>query len=245
MGPASRSHNQLLGRLLSRSLTFLLPVLPPNIEPVARGPRAGDGSARAPGPGPQRAWPRGRGVGSGPLFPPPGALSGASGGRGQAASHLCFSLGSLTSLSSCPPARPPSVHMGFNVFITCLTRCLIASPLNGAVTVETRNKRPPENEMIKQVTLAKQTQPRNLWGVGRAGSSSPTHGWKAWTRLGTNVPVPELGQNQEAPPAGQCGTWPVPSSGSRISQAALLSWPWALRSWAEGVARTKAQAERR
>lgn len=233
------------GRLLSRSLTFLLPVLPPNIEPVARGPRAGDGSARAPGPGPQRAWPRGRGVGSGPLFPPPGALSGASGGRGQAASHLCFSLGSLTSLSSCPPARPSSVHMGFNVFITCLTRCLIASPLNGAVTVETRNKRPPENEMIKQVTLAKQTQPRNLWGVGRAGSSSPTHGWKAWTRLGTNVPVPELGQNQEAPPAGQCGTWPVHSSGSRISQAALLSWPWALRSWAEGVARTKAQAERR
>ena len=90
--------------------------------------------------------------------------------------------------------------MGFNVFITCLTRCLIASPLNGAVTVETRNKRPPENEMIKQVTLAKQTQPRNLWGVGRVGSSSPTHGWKAWTRLGTNVPVPELGQIQGGAP---------------------------------------------
>lgn len=41
-----------------------------------------------------------------------------------------------------------------HVFITCLTHRLIASPLNGAVTVETRNKRPPENEMIKQVTLA-------------------------------------------------------------------------------------------
>lgn len=92
----------------------------------------------------------------------------ASGGQGGlAASYLCFSPGRLTSLSPFPPARPPSVHMGFNVFITCLTRCLIASPLNGAVTVETRNKRPPENEMIKQVTLAKQTQPRNPWGWGR------------------------------------------------------------------------------
>lgn len=63
-----------------------------------------------------------------------------------------------------PTRPPPSEHTGFNVFITCLTRCLIASPRNGAVTVETRNKRPPENEMIKQVTLAKQTQPRDLWG---------------------------------------------------------------------------------
>lgn len=61
----------------------------------------------------------------------------------------------FVSLRSCSP--PPSRAHGFNVFITCLTRCLIASPLNGAVTVETRNKRPPENEMIKQVTLAKQT----------------------------------------------------------------------------------------
>ena len=233
------------GRLLSRSLTFLLPVLLPNIEPVARGPRAGDGSTRAPGLGPQRAWPGGRGVGSGPLFPPPGALSGASGGRGQAASHLCFSLGRLTSLSSCPPARPPSVHMGFNVFITCLTRCLIASPLNGAVTVETRNKRPPENEMIKQVTLAKQTQPRNLWGVGRAGSSSPTHGWKAWTRMGTNIPVLCPGAE---PGGAPCWTvWHPACPFLRLLDlpGSPPSWPLALRSWAERVGGRKAQAERR
>lgn len=105
-------------------------------------------------------------MGSGPLLAPATALWVASRGWGLAASYLCFSPGRLTSLSPLP-ARPPFVHMGFNVFITCLTRCLIASPLNGAVTVETRNKRPPENEMIKQVTLAKQTQPRNLWGWGR------------------------------------------------------------------------------
>lgn len=59
--------------------------------------------------------------------------------------------------SHCTPSPPCRYAHGFNVFITCLTRCLIASPLNGAVTVVTRNKRPPENEMIKQVTLAKQT----------------------------------------------------------------------------------------
>ena len=230
------------GRLLSRSLTFLLPVLLPNIEPVARGPRAGDGSTGAPGLGPQRARPGGRDVGGGSLFSPPGALLGASGGRGQTASHLCFSLGRLTSLSSSPPACPPSVHMGFNVFITCLTRCLIASPLNGAVTVETRNKRPPENEMIKQVTLAKQTQPRNLWGVGRVGSSSPTHGWKAWTRLGTNVPVPELGQIQGGAPCWTVWHLACPFLRLPYLPGSPPGWPWALRSWAEGVARRKAWA---
>lgn len=249
VGPASRSHNQLLGEASVALSHFSPSCFTSQHRACCQGPRAGDGSTRALGLGPQRAWPRGRGVGSGPLFPPPGALSGASGGRGQAASHLCFSLGRLTSLSSCPPARPPSVHMGFNVFITCLTRCLIASPLNGAVTVETRNKRPPENEMIKQVTLAKQTQPRNLWGLGRAGFSSPTHGWKAWTRLGTNVPVPELGQNQGAPPAGQCGTWPIPSSGSRISQAALLAGlgPCALglKGWRGGRHRPRGDKDHR
>lgn len=36
----------------------------------------------------------------------PGALSVASGGRGRAASYLCFSLGRLTSLSPLP-TRPP------------------------------------------------------------------------------------------------------------------------------------------
>lgn len=111
--------------------------------------------------------------------------------------------GRLTSLRPSPPC-PPSAHMGSNVFITCLTRCLIASPLNGAVTVETRNKRPPENEMIKQVTLAKQTQPRNLWGWGgqaplaRPGTGSLHQG-------GTTGPGPREGWGRYggAPPAGQ------------------------------------------
>lgn len=71
--------------------------------------------------------------------------------------------------SHCVPSPPCRYAQGFNVFITCLTRCLIASPLNGAVTVVTRNKRPPENEMIKQVTLAKQTavpeaDAAHVWG---------------------------------------------------------------------------------
>lgn len=102
-------------------------------------------------------------------------LPTASRGQGQArpSLYLGCSVGRLTSLSPLPPPRPLSVHKGFNVFITCLTRCLIASPLNGAVTVETRNKRPPENEMIKQVTLAKQTQLRNLWGWGGGGQPLP------------------------------------------------------------------------
>lgn len=71
---------------------------------------------------------------------------------------------------------------GFNVFITCLTRCLIASPLNGAVTVETRNKRPPENEMIKQVTLAKQTQCSLSPGCGRGSCPGPGTGHRAVRR---------------------------------------------------------------
>lgn len=155
------SQEESWGRLLSLTLTFLLPVLLPNIEPVARGPRAGDGSQLVLGLGPQRAQPRSGGMGSSQ-----GLSQGPWRTRPTASGLSPPRAGSLTSLSPLPPACPPSVHMGFNVFITCLTRCLIASPLNGAVTVETRNKRPPENEMIKQVTLAKQTQPRNLWGWG-------------------------------------------------------------------------------
>lgn len=92
--------------------------------------------------------------------------------------------------------------MGFNVFITCLTRCLIASPLNGAVTVETRNKRPPENEMIKQVTLAKQTQARNL-GAGEG-------------RLPLPHPRPE-GLDQVR------GHWSVPRTGADTVWRPLLA----------------------
>lgn len=78
---------------------------------------------------------------------------------------------------------PPSQRAhGFNVFITCLTRCLIASPLNGAVTVETRNKRPPENEMIKQVTLAKQTPCSHSPSCVR-GFCPGKHG-AGWERVG-------------------------------------------------------------
>lgn len=132
-------------------------------------------------------------MGSGPLLPLVRSPLGGLWRTRLAASYLCFSPGRLTSLSPFPPTRPPSVHMGLNVFITCLTRCLIASPLNGAVTVETRNKRPPENEMIKQVTLAKQTQPRNLWGWGWEAPPPPTHGQKAWTRPGPSIPVLRTG----------------------------------------------------
>lgn len=78
---------------------------------------------------------------------------------------------------------------GFNVFITCLTRCLIASPLNGAVTVETRNKRPPENEMIKQVTLAKQTQCSHSPGCGRGSCPGPGGGHRAvWQWEQSTIP---------------------------------------------------------
>ena len=161
-GPTHRSPRQqasVLGEAFV-TLTFLLSVLLPN--PVARGPRAGDGAELVLSLGPQRAQPRSRALGSGPppcpAGSPLGGLCRVRPGGLPRPSHLAEPL---------PTACPPSVHMGFNVFITCLTRCLIASPLNGAVTVETRNKRPPENEMIKQVTLAKQTPPRNLWGWGR------------------------------------------------------------------------------
>lgn len=111
--------------------------------------------------------------------------------------------------------------MGFNVFITCLTHCLIASPLNGAVTVETRNKRAPENEMIKQVTLAKQTQPRNLWGWGGQAPPPLTLGQKAWTRPRTNGPVPGTGADAVGRPCRAVGHLVYPSPGSPISQAAL------------------------
>lgn len=90
---------------------------------------------------------------------------------------------------------PPSQRAhGFNVFITCLTRCLIASPLNGAVTVETRNKRPPENEMIKQVTLAKQTPCSHSPSCIR-GFCPGKHG-AGWERVGGP------GQARYAPPRG-------------------------------------------
>lgn len=58
------SQEESWGRLLSLTLTFLLPVLLPNIEPVARGLRAGDGSQLVLGLGPQRAQPRRGGMGS-------------------------------------------------------------------------------------------------------------------------------------------------------------------------------------
>lgn len=124
--------------------------------------------------------------------------------------------------------------MGFNVFITCLTRCLIASPLNGAVTVETRNKRPPENEMIKQVTLAKQTQPRNLWGRGGEAPPPPPHGQKAWTRPGTNVPSSGTGADTEGRPL-LGGVEPCQSPLTCPPRLPSLpgspsSWPWALSS---------------
>lgn len=92
---------------------------------------------------------------------------------------------------------PPSqcAH-GFNVFITCLTRCLIASPLNGAVTVETRNKRPPENEMIKQVTLAKQTPCSH--SPGCVCSFCPGKCGAGWERAGGLGQAP----GRSAPPRG-------------------------------------------
>lgn len=99
-------------------------------------------------------------------------------------------------LTSLGPARPP--RRSSNVFITCLTRSLIASPLNGAVTVETRNKRPPENEMIKQVTLAKQIQPGNLGGGVGWGEGFPDTGFRARPR----TPPLRKGQMSGSPPAG-------------------------------------------
>ena len=94
-------------------------------------------------------------------------------------------------------ALPPSqcAH-GFNVFITCLTRCLIASPLNGAVTVETRNKRPPENEMIKQVTLAKQTPCSH--SPGCVCSFCPGKRGAGWERVGGLCQAP----GRSTPPRG-------------------------------------------
>lgn len=192
MRPANGLHS-LAGGVLgeaSVTLTGLLPVLLPNIQPVARALRAGDGSERALGLGPQRVQLRSQAIVSGPLIPPARSPLGGLWRTRPAASYLCFSLGRLTSLSPLPTHRPPSVHMGLNVFITCLTRCLIASPLNGAVTVETRNKRPPENEMIKQVTLAKQTQPRNLWGWGGEAIPSPHPRPEGSDQTGDQHPYP-------------------------------------------------------
>lgn len=114
-----------------------------------------------------------------------GSEAPAEAGNGTGWSHTVLRLPGRARLISVSAAAPSQRAHGFNVFITCLTRCLIASPLNGAVTVETRNKRPPENEMIKQVTLAKQT--RCSHSPGCACSVCPGKRGAGWERAGTHT----------------------------------------------------------